>query len=70
MMVDEYYSSRLQRLAYARIIPAYDDTINEELEHPHTELPTILIEDKSIHLDPDIVNDMLEHCSHPQFIDR
>ena len=50
----------------AHIIPATDDMINEELEHPHDKV-IILHREEATSLDDDVINNRLEHEINPQF---
>ena len=68
-MTIEYYLLQAEILhRQPHYILANDDTINEELEHPHESTIILHKEEATPLLDDDIVNDILEHQTNPVFI--
>ncbi len=64
----DYYLEKNHNHTDTHVVQAYHDTINEELEHPHTS--TIILqpeEAKKSMPDNDVINDILEHSMHPKF---
>ena len=67
-MVLEYYLLQEEILhRHPRYILANDDTINEELEHPHKSTIILQKEEASQMLDDDTINDILERSNNPTF---
>ena len=57
----------LEYLRNTHIVPATDDMINEELEHPHDKVIILQKEEADCTLDDDVINNKLEHEINPQF---
>ena len=64
----EYYLEKRHNQNDTHIVQAYHDTINEELENPHTSTIILHVEEtKKSMPDSDVINDILEHSKHPTF---
>lgn len=68
MTIEDYLAFYYTPTKHTHTIRAYNDTINEELEHPHTSTIILQLRDKeSPQLYDDVINDILENTTNPTF---